>query len=138
MVRMMDVRSEIRKTPFFRTINPEKMINRIFYLNNPPNDPSSSEYSLKRLFNFETVKLYRWLFNPAVTPSKICASNLQSTKNFPNPPIRAALRLHPLGEPQPSQISSPLPPQPPSNSWRADPEMAPKRSNEKDGKGKES
>jgi hypothetical protein len=44
---MMEVRSAIPKTPFFGTINPEKMINRIFYLNNPPNDPSSSEYSLK-------------------------------------------------------------------------------------------
>jgi hypothetical protein len=31
MVQMMEVRSKIRKTPFFRTINPEKMINRIFY-----------------------------------------------------------------------------------------------------------
>jgi hypothetical protein len=58
MVRMMEVISGIRKISFFGTINPEKMINRIFYLNNPPNDPSSSEYSLKRLFNFETVKLY--------------------------------------------------------------------------------
>jgi hypothetical protein len=55
---MMEVRSGIRKTPFFRTINPEKMINRIFYLNNPPNDPSTFEYSLKRLFNFKAVKLY--------------------------------------------------------------------------------
>jgi hypothetical protein len=78
------------------------------------------------------------LFNPAVTPSKICASNRQSAKNFPNPPIKAALRLQPLREPQPSQISSPLFPQPSSNSWRADPEMAPKRSNEKDGKKKKS
>jgi hypothetical protein len=51
-------RSGIQKTSFFGIINPEKMINRIFYLNNPPNDPSSSEYSLKRLFNFEIVKLY--------------------------------------------------------------------------------
>jgi hypothetical protein len=39
-------------------MNPEKMVNQIFYLNNPPNDPSSSEDSLKLLFNFETVKLY--------------------------------------------------------------------------------
>jgi hypothetical protein len=54
----MEVRSGIRKAPFFGTINPKKMINRIFYLNNPPNDPSASEYSLKRLFNFEIVKLY--------------------------------------------------------------------------------
>jgi hypothetical protein len=58
MVQMMEVRFRIRKTPFFGTINPEKMINRIFYLNNPPNNPSSSEYSLRRLFNFEIVKLY--------------------------------------------------------------------------------
>jgi hypothetical protein len=43
MVQMMEVRFEIRKTPLFRTINPEKMINRIYYLKNPPNDPSSSE-----------------------------------------------------------------------------------------------
>jgi hypothetical protein len=47
MVQMMEVRSGIRKTPFFGTINPEKMINRIIYLKNPPNDPSSSEYSLR-------------------------------------------------------------------------------------------
>jgi hypothetical protein len=57
------------KTPFFGISNPEKMINQIFYLNNPPNDPSSSEYSLKRLLTFATVELYpnHWLFNPAVT-----------------------------------------------------------------------
>jgi hypothetical protein len=42
---MMEIRSEIRKTPPFRTINPEKMINRIFNPNSPPKDPSSSEYS---------------------------------------------------------------------------------------------
>jgi hypothetical protein len=58
MVQMMEVRSGIRKTPFLGTINPEKMINRIFYLNNPSNDPSTSEYSLKRLFNFKTEKLH--------------------------------------------------------------------------------
>jgi hypothetical protein len=55
---MMEVRFGIRKTPFFGTINPEKMINRIFYLKNPSNDPSSSEYSLRRLFNFKIVNLY--------------------------------------------------------------------------------
>jgi hypothetical protein len=58
MVQMMEVRSEIQKTPFFGIVNPEKMSNQIFYLNNPPNDLSTSEYSLKRLFNFETVNLY--------------------------------------------------------------------------------
>jgi hypothetical protein len=31
-------------------------------------------------------------------PSKICAFNLQSAKNRQNPPNRAALNLHPLGE----------------------------------------
>jgi hypothetical protein len=46
MVQMMEVRFGIRKTPFFGTINPEKMVNRIIYLKNPPNDPSASEYSL--------------------------------------------------------------------------------------------
>jgi hypothetical protein len=44
---MMEVRSEIRKTPLFRPINPEKMINQIFNPNSLPNDPSSSEYSQK-------------------------------------------------------------------------------------------
>jgi hypothetical protein len=78
----------------------------------------------------------RWLFNPAVMPSKYCASNLQSAKNFQNPPNRATRRLLLLIEPQSAQISPPLSLQPPSNSWRADPEMAPKRS-EKDGKKKE-
>jgi hypothetical protein len=29
---MMEVRFGIRKTPFFGTINPEKMVNRIIYL----------------------------------------------------------------------------------------------------------
>jgi hypothetical protein len=55
---MMEVRFGIRKTPFFGTVNPEKMINRILYLNNSPNNLSTSEYSLKRLFNFKAVKLY--------------------------------------------------------------------------------
>jgi hypothetical protein len=32
MVQMMEVRFGIRKTPFFRIINPEKMVNRIIYL----------------------------------------------------------------------------------------------------------
>jgi hypothetical protein len=58
MVQMMEVRFGIRKNPFFGTINLEKMINRIIYLKDPPNDPSSSEYSLRRLFNFGTVNLY--------------------------------------------------------------------------------
>jgi hypothetical protein len=47
MIQMMEVRFGIRKTPFFGTINPKKIINRISYLKNPPNDPSSSEYSLR-------------------------------------------------------------------------------------------
>jgi hypothetical protein len=46
MVQMMEVRFGIRKTPFFGTINPEKMVNQIIYLKNSPNDPSSPEYSL--------------------------------------------------------------------------------------------
>jgi hypothetical protein len=58
MIQMMEVRFGIQKSPFFRTINPEKMINQISYLKNPPNDPSSCEYSLRRLFNFRTVNLY--------------------------------------------------------------------------------
>jgi hypothetical protein len=32
MVQMMEVRFRIWKTPFSRTINPEKMVNRIIYL----------------------------------------------------------------------------------------------------------
>jgi hypothetical protein len=32
MVQMIEVRFEIRKNPFFGTINPEKMVNRIIYL----------------------------------------------------------------------------------------------------------
>jgi hypothetical protein len=65
-----------------------------------------------QLRNSKTVS-GRWLFNPAVMPSKNCASNLQSTKSFRNPPIRAAFHLHPLGEPQSNQISSPLSPRSP-------------------------
>jgi hypothetical protein len=66
---MMEVRSWIRKTPFFGTVDPEKMINQIYNPNSPPNDPSSSEYSLKRLLTFAIVDLYpnRWLFKPAKT-----------------------------------------------------------------------
>jgi hypothetical protein len=47
MVQMMDIRLLIRKTPFFGLTNPEKMVNQIFNPNNPPNDPSTSEYSRK-------------------------------------------------------------------------------------------
>jgi hypothetical protein len=32
MIQMMEIRLGIRKIPFFGTINPEKMVNRIFYL----------------------------------------------------------------------------------------------------------
>jgi hypothetical protein len=45
MIQMMGIGLLIQKTPFFRLTNPEKMINRIFNPNNPPNDPSDSEYS---------------------------------------------------------------------------------------------
>jgi hypothetical protein len=55
MVQMMGIRLWIWKTPFFRLINPEKMINRIFKPNNPPNDPSDSEYPRTWLLNFGTV-----------------------------------------------------------------------------------
>jgi hypothetical protein len=53
MVQMMEFRLGIRKTPFFVTINPEKMVNRIIYLkihqmtphipNIPCDDSSTSE-----------------------------------------------------------------------------------------------
>jgi hypothetical protein len=46
MAEMIEVRLGIRKTPFFGIINPEKMVNRILLYKNPPNNPSSSEYSL--------------------------------------------------------------------------------------------
>jgi hypothetical protein len=58
MVQMMKFRLDIRKTPFFETINPEKLIKRIFYLSNPPNAPSTSKFSLKRRFNSKTVELF--------------------------------------------------------------------------------
>jgi hypothetical protein len=58
MAQMIEVISRIQKTPFFGTINPEKMINQIFYPNNPSNDPSTSKHSLKQLFSFKTVKLH--------------------------------------------------------------------------------
>jgi hypothetical protein len=80
----------------------------------------------------------RWLFNPAVTQGKIRASNLQSAKKFPNPQSDQHFAFIPFEKPQTSQISSPLCPQPPSYSWQTDLEMAPKKSSEKDGKGKES
>jgi hypothetical protein len=59
-------------------------------------------------------------------------------RNFRTPQSEPHSAFTPLKKPQSSQISPPLSPQPPSNSWRADLEMAPKRSNEKDRKGKES
>jgi hypothetical protein len=53
MVQMIEVRFGIRKIPFFGTINPEKMVNRINYLkvhqitphllNIPYDDSSTSE-----------------------------------------------------------------------------------------------
>jgi hypothetical protein len=135
---MMEVRSGIRKTPFFGIINPKKMINRIFYLNNPPNDPSSSEYSLKRLFNFETVNLY-----PTAGYLTLRQGQVKTVLPICNPPITAKIpQIEPqsaftlLESPNPTKISPPLSPQPPSNSWRVDLEMAPKRP-EKDGKKEE-
>jgi hypothetical protein len=47
MIQVMEVRFEIQKTPFFGTIILEKLINQISYLKNPPNDLSSSKYSLR-------------------------------------------------------------------------------------------
>jgi hypothetical protein len=61
--------------------------------------------------------------------------NLLRNFRFPQSELHSAFT--PLKKPQSSQISPPLSPQPPSTSRRADLEMAPKRSNEKDGKGKE-
>jgi hypothetical protein len=53
MIQMIEVKFGIRKTPFFRTINPENMVNRIIYLkihqmtphlpNIPYDDSSTSE-----------------------------------------------------------------------------------------------
>jgi hypothetical protein len=43
------------KNHFFGLVSPEKMINRIFNPNSPPNDPSTSEYFQKQLLNFKTV-----------------------------------------------------------------------------------
>jgi hypothetical protein len=53
MVQMIEVRFGIRKTPFFGTINPEKIVNQIIYLkiyqitphlpNIPSDDSSTSE-----------------------------------------------------------------------------------------------
>jgi hypothetical protein len=109
---MMEVKSEIRKTPLFRTINPEKMINQIYYLKNPPNDPSSSEYFRKPLFNVKTLKLFPncWLFNPAVTPSKHCASNLQSAKNCQKiPKYSRAPPSSSRRNPNPPDLPVPLP-----------------------------
>jgi hypothetical protein len=67
------------------------MVNQIIYLKNPPNDPSPSEYSLWRLFNF-----HRWLFNAAVTGSKNPCSQFSIRQEISESPIRSVLRLHPL------------------------------------------
>jgi hypothetical protein len=58
---------------------------------------------------------------------------LRTAKKSPN---RAARRIHPPEEIPIPQISPPRSPQPLSNRWRVDPEMAPKKS-EKEGKKKE-
>jgi hypothetical protein len=140
MIQMMEVRIGIRKASFYGTINPEKMINQIFYQKNSTKRPL-----IFGIFPETTLQLRnrkpvsgRSLFNPAVTLSKIRASNLQSAKKFLNPQSEPRSTFTPLENPQTSQISPVLSPQPPSNSWQADLKMAPKRSHEKDGKGKES
>jgi hypothetical protein len=114
MVRMMEVRSGIRKTLFFGTINPKKMINRIFYLNSPPNNPSSSEYSLKRLLNFETVKLYpaAGYLTPRKRQVKSVLTIVNPPRNFRIPNQIRAPPSPPLENPQTNQISPPFSSQP--------------------------
>jgi hypothetical protein len=54
MVQMMEVRFGIQKTPFFGTINPEKMVNQIIYLNfyqitpHLPNIPCDDSLTLEQ------------------------------------------------------------------------------------------
>jgi hypothetical protein len=59
------------------------------------------------LWNSKSVS-GRWLFNPAVTPGKIRASNLQSAKKFSNPQSDPHSAFTLLEKPQTSQISPPL------------------------------
>jgi hypothetical protein len=131
MVQMMGIRSRIQKTPFFGLISPEKMINRIFNPNNPPNDPSSSEYSQKMTLELRNSNFSppRWLFNPAATVRKLCFQSA-FCQEPPKSPIRAKRCRHspkeilPLRSPRPS-------PRSPEHLVASESKMAPKKSRDR-------
>jgi hypothetical protein len=105
------------------------MINRIFNPNNPPNDPSSSEYSQKTTLELRNSNFSppRWLFKPATTVGKNCAFNLHLAKNHQNPqsePSAAAILPKKSSR---SDLPAPLPAAP-EHLVASESEMVPKKS----------
>jgi hypothetical protein len=123
------------ENPFFERISPEKIINRIFHPNSPPNDLSSSEYSQKRLLNFEAVTFpHPAGYLTRDNCGKNCAFNLHFAKNRQNPQSGPNTAAIPQRDP-PAPTSPPLSPQPPSISWPANRRWRP-RSQRSKGRGK--
>jgi hypothetical protein len=96
MIHLMETRSSTQKTPFFRLTSPEKMINRIFNPNSPPNDLSYSEYSQKMTLELRNNNFSppRWLFNPATTVGKKLCFQSAFCQEPPNSPNRAKRHRH--------------------------------------------
>jgi hypothetical protein len=113
------------------------MINRIFNPNNPPNDPSSSEYSQKMTLELRNSNFSppRWLFNPATTVGKNCAFNLHFAKNRQNPQSGPSAAANPPKKSSRSDLPAPLPAAL-EHLVASESEMAPKKSEIK-GKKKE-
>jgi hypothetical protein len=127
MIQMMDIRSGIRKTPFFGRISPEKMINRIFNPNSLPNDLSSSEYSKKTTLELQNSNFtpLRWLYNPATTVGKNCAFNPPFAKNRQKPQSEPNAAAIPPKKSSRSNFPAPLPAAP-EHLVASESEMAPK------------
>jgi hypothetical protein len=113
------------------------MINRIFNLHSPPNDPSSSEYSQKTTLELRNSNFSppRWLFNPATTAGKNCAFNLHFAKSHQNPQSEPNAATIPPKKSSRSDLPTPLPAAP-EHLVASESEMAPKKS-EIEGKKKE-
>jgi hypothetical protein len=125
------------KSPFYRLMNPEEMINRICNPNSPPNDPSSSEYSQNTTLELRNSKLFpnRWLFNPAAAVRKTVLPICNLPKAIKIPKLsRAPAATLPAKSFHPD-LPAPLPATP-ERLVASGSEMAPKRS-ELEGKKKE-
>jgi hypothetical protein len=137
MIQIMETRLSTRKTPFFRLTSPEKMINRIFNPNSPPNDLSSSKYPQKMTLELWNSNFSppRWLFNPAITVGKNCAFNLHFAMNCQNPQTEPNAAATSPQKSSPSNLPAPLPAAP-EHLAASELEMAPKKA-EIEGKKKE-